>query len=110
VPSLTQCAESPRGLRQNLGATGRRHPVQERGHRPGRAWTEIGPEYGIERECALEERRLKALLEQIVHAHATDAQQLAHVAPAETADLPAEAQERGAVAPGVGAEPRGRLG
>ena len=34
------------------------------------------------------------LLEQVVDVHAADAQQLAHVAPPEPADLPAEAQQR----------------
>ena len=84
----------------------RREPIQERQHRARRARTEIRAEHGVEPESALEQRRLEVLLEQVVHVHPADAQELAHVVAAESADLPAESRERRVVLPVGGAEAR----
>src|SRR5207245_8384340 len=78
-------------------------------HRARRARTEVRAEHGIECQRAFEERQAEALFEQIVHAHAADAQQLAHVASPEPADAPAEPEQRTGLAPAFGAEARRRV-
>ena len=46
------------------------------------------------------------LLEQVMHIHPADAQQFAHVVPAQLAYLPCETEQGGAIAPGLGTETR----
>ena len=81
----------------NPGVTGRRlrrQAIQQCQHRARRARTEVRAEHGIEAQRAFERRGIEVLFQQIVDIHAADAQQLAHVAPAELAYLPADAQQR----------------
>ena len=104
---IAQGAHAALGLRQCTAACGfGRQAIQERQHGAGRARTEVRTEHGVEGERALKRRRLELLFEQIVHVHAADAQQFAHVAPPQPANAPTQAQQRERIPPITGAETR----
>ena len=84
----------------------RRQPVQQRQHRAGRAWAEVGAEHGIEAERALQRRRFEVLLEQVMDIHAADAQQFTHVATSQLAYLPTHPEQRQAVGPSARSQTR----
>jgi hypothetical protein len=98
-------------LRQSRGSARRlpRQAVEKRQHGAGRTRAEIRAEHGVEGERAAQRGQREMLLEQIVHVHPADAQQFAHVAPPELANLPAQARQRRRVPPIPGPEPRRHL-
>ena len=71
-----------------------------------RARSEVRAQHGVERERALEQRRLEDLLEHVVDVDAGDAQELAHVLAAEQADVEAERGRAHEVRAPAAAEPR----
>jgi hypothetical protein len=81
--------------------------VQQREDGIVRARTEVRPEHRVERERALEERRLEELLEHVKDVDAGDAQELAHVVAAEQADVEPEHRRAHEVGAPAAAEPRG---
>ena len=87
----------------------RRQSIQQRENRARRARAEIRAEHRVGRQRALQHGGGEVLLEQVMHVHAADAQQFAHVAPAELADTPARTEQRQPVFPALRAQP-GRHG
>ncbi len=92
---LADRAHAARGNREPGVARGlAREAVQQREHRVVRARAEVRAEHGVERERALEQRRLEDLLEHVVDVDAGDAQELAHVVAAEHAGCRGRASRR----------------
>ena len=78
----------PRAAPASRSRCMRGHPVEKREYRARRAGPKVRAQHGIKPQRALQQRRLEMFLQQVLHTHAADAQQLAHVAAPEAPHAP----------------------
>ena len=80
--------------------------MQQRQDRVVGAWAEIRAEHGVERQRALQQRRLEGLLEHVEDVDAGDAQELPHRIAAQPADVEAQHRRGDELRAAAAADPR----